>query len=241
MRSLAIAIGAVILLNLLAVLGFVGWLGASGRLSSNRVHQAVHLFEPTIAQEKAKEQKAAQEAKKKKQQADEAARLASVANGPTTVQQRLSNGQQASDVTLERLSRLKVEVNDLRQEIQLAKQHLAKEQKKLDTKRKEFEQYVKAHQKKIQDKQFQRTVQMYESVRPSQAKQMFQQLIQQHKTDQVVDYLDAMQVRKAAKVLQQFQTPSEVAQATMLLQKLRARGSDPLTAQNKNKSNGGQT
>ena len=70
---------------------------------------------------------------------------------------------------------------------------------------------------------------------------MFQQLIQQNQTDQVVDYLDAMQVRKAAKVLGQFQSPSEITQATMLLQKLRLRGSHPLAAQGKGKSNGGQT
>lgn len=241
MKAIAVAIGAAVALNLLAVLGFVGWLGASGRLSSARVHKVVQMFEPTIAQSKAKQKQAAQKAAEQKQKQREAARLASVANGPTTVENKLNEDQQANDIAMERVSEMKAEVAALQNEIEQAKQHLAAEQASLEKKRKQFEQYVKAHQKKLQSKQFQRAVQMYESLQPAQTKLMFQKLIQEHKTDQVVDYLNAMQVRKAAKVIQQFQSPSGISQATMLLQKLRERGSDPMRAQSGQRSSGGQT
>ena len=243
MKALLVAIGAAIALNLFAVLGFVGWLGASGRLSSDRVHKAVALFEPTLAQQKAADTKAAKDAAAAKEKQREAARLASVANGPTTVENRLQQDQQANDLALERVSRMKSDVSALRDEIQRAKQHLAEQQQQLDQKQKEFEHYVALHQKKLQSQQFQRAVQMYENLQPQQAKLMFQQLIAQHKTDQVVDYLNAMQVRKAAKVIQQFQNPQDIDQATMLLQKLRERGSDPMgtqTAHSNSGSNGGQ-
>jgi hypothetical protein len=43
-----------------------------------------------------------------------------------------------------------------------------------------------------------------------------------------VDYLAAMQMRKAAGVLKEFKTPQEVAQASELLELLRRRGVDPI-------------
>jgi hypothetical protein len=59
---------------------------------------------------------------------------------------------------------------------------------------------------------------------------MMQQLLAQGETELVVEYLAAMQVRIAAKVLGSFETPAEIAQATELVERLRVRGIEPMPA-----------
>ncbi|NJL32148.1 MAG: hypothetical protein HC898_11290 [Phycisphaerales bacterium] len=65
---------------------------------------------------------------------------------------------------------------------------------------------------------FKLALQMYEQVRPKQGKQMMQELIVKGQMDQVVEYMAAMQLRKAAAILKEFKTPPEVAMATELVQ-----------------------
>ena len=71
---------------------------------------------------------------------------------------------------------------------------------------------------------------LLQSQKPKQAKAILQTLLTEGHQDQVVDYLAAMQERKAAKVLAAFKTPQEVVQATALVEALRQRGMFALPA-----------
>ena len=71
---------------------------------------------------------------------------------------------------------------------------------------------------------------MYEKIQAKQAKAMMTQLVAlgQAGEIQVVDYLAAMNERKAAEILGQFKDEREIPLATRLIERLRTRGIDPL-------------
>lgn len=228
MKSLLTAAVVLLILHLLAAVGFVAWLGASGRLNEQRARKVVDLFELTVAEQQRREQEAAQLAEETRAQAEQAARLEAVADGPRTMQDRLASEAQADALAMHRLERLQRETNDLRQQIERAKQLIADQKADLEAERAAFEEFLAERTDQLQDEDFQQTVQMYEQLKPDQAKQMFQQLMAAGETEQVVEYLAAMQLRKAGKVIQSFEGEAEIAQATQLLEMLRQRGVYPL-------------
>jgi chromosome segregation ATPase len=231
LRSLAVALMAVVLINVGAVGALIGWLAMSGRLNKDRIERVVKVFDQTIARDKTQREKEKQQAQKERQQAERAARLERVKDGPLTLQDRLQLTQRADEIANHRLARLQEETTDLRQQIERAKQRIAEQKQALDQKREQFEEFLKQRTQQMQDEDFQQTVQMYENLDAAQTKRMFQNLMEQGKQDQVVRYLAAMQTRTAAGVLQEFETDQEIEQATQLLEQLRNRGVHPLAGQ----------
>ena len=224
MRAFWTAISVVLLINVLALVGFGIWLYADGRVNEERVERVVNMFSMKVADEAlAKEQ---EDAKKQREAeaAREAARLQRVADGPAQLAQQIAEDQEKDEIALQRLERLKRDIQDLQRTNELARRLLAEERAKLDTDRKAFQDALIAEKKKREDEDFQQAVKMYEQLRAKQSKEMFQQLMAQQKTDQVLDYLAAMQLRNSAAVLKEFKTAPEIAQATELVQRLRERG-----------------
>lgn len=228
MKTIGWAALFLLLIHLLAAAGFVGWLAATHRIDRERLAQVVEVFELTIDQERAREQKAAQVTAAAQAVARKAARLRAVADGPQTFQDRLALEEQADELAIHRLERLQRETSDLHRQIERAKEFLTQQKAQLDEQRAAFKAFVEATTTRMQDEDFQQAVAMYEQLRPKQAKQMFQTLMDRGKTDEVVNYLAAMQLRKAAGVLKEFETPPEIQQATMLIQKLKGRGVYPI-------------
>ena len=161
-----------------------------------------------------------------RQQALEIARLESVKDGPITLADRLVAEQQADELSVQRVQRLRRDIEDLRKQLRLAKQLLAKQHDELTAQRESFKQAVAREAKLKDDQDFQQTVKVYQQLKAKQVKQIFQQLLNQDRGDQVVEYLAAMQIRKAAAVIREFKSPAEVVQAADLLQSLRERGLD---------------
>lgn len=212
-----------LLLHLLAAMGFVAWLAASGRVNHERIEQVVDTFKLTVEEEQRQQEEAARLAQEAAEKARQAAMLEAVADGPRTLQDRLAAQQQADELALHRVERLQRETDDLRRQIERAKEVIAKQKADLEAQRAAFDAYVQQELARRQDADFQQAVQMYEQLPPDQVKRMFQQLIAQGQIDQVVEYLAAMELRKAGKVIQAFETDQEVAQATQLLEMLRQR------------------
>ncbi len=233
-RSIAFAILLLLALHFVALLGVVGWLAGTGRLDKQRVHQVVDTFKLTISQAQQQQQEAEQQAKQAQEKAEQAARLEAVADGPRTLQDHLAAEQRTDALAMHRVERIERETDDLRQQIERAKKLISKQKQELQQERDKFEQAVKKHNEQKASEDFQQTVKMYEQLKPDQAKQMFQDLIAQGETDRVVDYLAEMQLRKAAKVLQQFKSDQEIQQATLLLEKLRNRGVYPMNTSSAN-------
>jgi formate-dependent nitrite reductase cytochrome c552 subunit len=129
---------------------------------------------------------------------------------------------------MQRVERLQRDIADLQRQLGLAKDLLAKQKTDLDAQRKEFEEAVARERDLHARADFAQAVQTYEQLKPKQVKEMFQALMKDGKTRDVIDYLAAMQGRKAAAVLKEFKMPDEIPQATDLVQKLRDRGVDLL-------------
>ncbi len=229
MKTLWNIVTILLVAHLLLLVGGGLWLWQSGRLDKARVKQTIAMFSTTLTEEQAKAKEAESAAVETQRQKEEAARLTSVSQGSRSPEDRIMADDRDEELLHQRLQRLERERQDLLRQIDMAKSALAKERKELDGKRDEFEKKVTQEINKRKDEDFQLAVQMYEQVRPKQGKEMMQQLIAEGKTDQVVEYLAAMQLRKAASILKEFKTPAEVAQAAELVQQLRKRGVEPLT------------
>lgn len=224
MKSLWTATAVVLLVNFLAMAGGAVWLYGTGRLNEDRITRLTAIFAPTIAEEEKARQDDEEKKKKEEIDAREIARLQRVAEGPNELTAKIAEDQEKDEIAMQRYERLKRDITDLKRTNELAQRLLADERAKLESERKAFQAILDAEQKKRNDEDFKQAVKMYEQLKAKQAKEMFVQLLATNQTGQVLDYLAAMQLRKAAAVLKEFKTPAEVVQATDIVQRLRQRG-----------------
>jgi len=227
MRTLGTVIIVLLILHLLAAAGFVGWLSASDRLSKARLQQVVQTFQATVTAEQAQAEQETRDRQQREQLQREAARLESLGTGPMTIDQRSETDREADEIRIQKMSRLKKESDQLLAHLNRRQQEIAKQAAELKARQEAWEKSIARLKEQREDEDFQHAVSLYQKLRPKQTKEMFQQLIEQSRIDDVVDYLAAMQLRQSAAVLGEFKTPSEIDQATLLIQKLRLRGVDP--------------
>jgi hypothetical protein len=228
-KSLLAAFIILLLIHLLAGIGFVGWLGATDRVNGERLQRVVQTFTPTLEEEA--ESRAAAEAAAEQAAAtrDQLMRLNSVANGPQTLEDRLAANFEADEFELHRLERLHAETDAIRRRLEQDKTLIAKQLAELEARQAEFAELVAERTQAMENEDFQRAVKTLEQLPAQQAKEMVQQYLAQQKLEEVVNYLAAMQLRKSAAVLKAFKTPEEIGQAALLLEQLRTRGQDPFT------------
>lgn len=224
MKTVRILVIGFLLAQPFFVAGFVGWLYMDGRMNKARLQQVVDMFSLTIEEEAEQDTQAQQLAQETQLKLEQQARLESVGNGPTTLRERLDREQQADETVLQKIELFNAQNKALRDEMARFKADHAQRVAQLDKEREAFEQWVQQQAQQTRDDNFQQVVGLYETQPAKQTKQAFQTLMQQGQTHQVVEYLAAMSGRKAGKVLSQFKTPQEVAQAADLLEKLRTRG-----------------
>jgi len=224
MRTVMTAIMILILIHLLAAGGFVLWLHQNDRLSQERIARVVDIFRDTIEEEEAKQQEAEQYAERARQLAEQVARLQSVADGPRTMETRLQERAQADEQRQLIIERLTEDRRALLRQLEVARRDLTLREEELDRERQAFERFMNERQAQLADEDFQQAVRMYEQLEPRQSKRMFQQLLGEGKQSEVVDYLAAMQIRRASAVLGEFKTDQEVTQAAQLVEQLRQRG-----------------
>ncbi|MFP4145475.1 MAG: hypothetical protein ACOCTI_04635 [Phycisphaeraceae bacterium] len=227
MRAVVSALVLLILLHVFVAVGFVGWLGASGRLSRERVDEVVDTFRLTVDEQQDEDQEAAEQAEQELELADEAARLEAASDGPRTMSDRLATRQQGDALARHRLEFLQQTTQNIQQQIERAREVLARQKADFEAEREAFRKQMERELEQRRDEDFQEAVRMVEQLPAEQAKGMFQQLMAEGDTEQVVDYLAAMQVRKAGAVLEEFEGPQEVGQVTDLIERLRERNAYP--------------
>jgi hypothetical protein len=216
-----------LLIHLLAAVGFVGWLGASDRMNGQRIQEVVEVFRPTLAEEAEVEAEAEAAQRQAEAARDQLIRLNRVAVGPQTIEDRLAENFESDEFDLHRLERLNAETEAIRRRLAQDKQLIAKQLAELEAKQAAFDELVEQRTAAMADEDFKRAVDTLEQLPARQAKQMVQQYMAQGKIEEVVDYLAAMQLRKSAGVLKEFKAPQEIGQAAQLLEQLRLRGQDP--------------
>lgn len=214
-----------LVIHLLAVLVFVGWLHTSGRISKERLDKTVEIFRMTTENQKAKELEDEQFAEAARLKMEEAVRLEQTAqNGSVSMSQRLDRSRQDNGMALIRLERMEKERQALQRFAKNLEARLQKEREDLEQREAKFREFLASESQRRQDEDFKKAVGLLEALKPKQAKQILQDMLQDGKEFEAVEYLAAMKMRKAAGVLGQFKQNQEIAQATMLVERLRQRG-----------------
>jgi len=228
-KAVGIALVILILLHVLAGGAGLGWLYLTDRLNGDRVRQTLAMYRPTIAEAKARAEQAKQVEEQARETAIEAARLEEAAEGPITLTDRLQAEKEADEIARLRLERFQREVADLRARMENDKRLLARQKQEIEQAREDLEEQLKARKEKLASDDFEKAVALIESLKPKQARDHFVYLMQQGDTEVAVDYLAAMQERKAGAVLREFKEGAEqIAQRAELVRQLRTRGVDLL-------------
>jgi hypothetical protein len=220
MRSIWIAFSTLAVANLLALLGFLVWLHGSDRLNPDRVERVRTIFATTVAQDEAEAAKKMAEAEAAAAMAKEAAKAGTM---PLAAEQQLEGRAAKEELDTQTARRVQRETNDLLNT-------LVREREELERQRGEFQAQVDAFiamRRRIAEEegseQFQKTVQVYQSVKPAEAKNMMNALITAGQKEQVVSYLNALAPRTSSKLIAEFEK-DDPAVASDLLERLRLRG-----------------
>jgi len=227
MRTIWILISTLAVANLLALIGFAGWLGATDRLSPERFRAVREIFAPTIAESRTLEGVRVLEAQAA---ADRAADEARVGTAPLTAEQRLLLAGAQIDVTTQQQQRVQRETADLIATLLQERAELERQRAEFQAQVEEFNARREAIVAQEGSDQFLKTVSLYNSLKPAQSHSMMRALIDQGAVDQVVAYLNALQSRTAAKIIAEFQKESPTLAAD-LLERLRQRGTEFAGAQ----------
>ncbi len=210
----------VALANMLAIILFVWWLHFSGRLDMDRVEAVRTMLSETIAEETRRERDEAAQIELVAQQQREAELLASP---PVTASETLALRIETSEIDLQRLQRLRREVETLSETLSRERRLFEDERDAFLAEKAEFEAMRERLAEIEGDEQFAKSVAVLETVKAGEAKEMLAELITTD-PEQAVAYLNAMKARQRAKVIAEFNKDGSVDVATGLLEQLRTHG-----------------
>jgi len=228
MRTLVTAFTLVVVVNLIAAAAFAGWLGASGRLSKERVQQTVDTYRVTVAAQQEQDAEVQQALEEQEAREEQALRMEQVAGGPLTPEQVLDSLHEVDAYYDQIIKRREAEVAAMQQQIDTTRRLVDERFAQLESEREAFAALRDRWVEQSRDEDFQQAVSMLEGVPPKQAKMILQELLDQGEEDQVVAYLAAMDPRKANGVLKEFKQPAEVVQAARLIEQVRVRSGQAL-------------
>lgn len=217
-KALWTIITTVVLANLLALGGFVGWLASTDRLDMERLESIRELLSETREAREARLEEEALEQERLEQEA-EAARRAALP--PLTAGDRLLLAEESEEAARQRLERLRREVEDLQRTIRAEAASLDERTEAFEAERRAFNEMRERLEAIEGDEQFQKTVTLLEGLQPARASEMLLELINQGDPEQATAYLNAMQSRNASKILAAIPDPAVAAD---LLERLRVYG-----------------
>ncbi len=219
MKRIIQVLSMVLAINFLAVLGGVGWLCQSGHLDRARAAAVKQVLFPTTAtsQPTTGPAEAAPTTQPFINLDDFLARHAGKRAG-----EQVEIIQQSFDEQSAQLDRRKRELDALAEQVAREQKRLADAGAALDQSRKQLDDREKQDESRAGDKGFQDTLNLYNSLPAPQVKKVFMSL----PVDTVVNYLEAMQPRTAARVIKEFKTKEETDLIQQVMEKMR-RGGPP--------------
>ena len=207
--------------HLLAVIGFVGWLFASGRVDSERLSRLGEMFAKPVAAEK---QEAAEREAKLATEAADADAMRRLRELPLASAERTDTGARASERIDLGLRAFEDSTRRLRDELKRDGETLEQKIQSFEKRQKDWEASIAADKQRATDEQFRKAVKNLESLPPKQAREVILELVRTARMDTAVAYLDAMSSSKASNLLKSFKSEEETRVATDLLERLRMLG-----------------
>lgn len=125
--------------------------------------------------------------------------------------------QQSFDAQMAQLDRRAREVKDLERQVELAKQQMARERVALAAEKDELKNREEQATKLASDQGFQDALSRYIAMPPKQVKQVFVTMDDQT----IVNFLQAMEPKTAAKVIKEFKSEDEIARIHKVMEKMR--------------------
>lgn len=222
MKKIIKAVLIVAILNILAVLGFVGWLASSGRISKDRLVEATALFgeDPVMRAERIEAERLA---------ALHVEEVETVPEGDIRdADQRNEARVEVTMIDRERLERLQREVRDLQGQLRQQRIMLERERDDFEAKKAEFNAMRERLTELEGGKAFKKALEVLTGMKPADIRPVLTELMQEGKTEEVIAYLAAFDGRLRPKVVSEFVKAGEVDVAADLLESLRTRGLEPV-------------
>ncbi len=208
------------LANVVALGGFVGWLGSSGRLSVDRLREIRAMLTETVADEQKRLDAEAEQAAAEAAAADDGMPDGPPRSASELVAMRLA----ATEVDMQRIERLRREVEDLQRKLRRDQAMLDEQSAAFAQEREEF-RLMRERLAEIEGaEQFRKSVGVLESLKSADAKEMLDVLLTDGQNEQVVSYLNAMEERTRSRVMTEFVKDGQADLAADLLESLRQRG-----------------
>ncbi|MEO1534809.1 MAG: hypothetical protein AAFS11_04500 [Planctomycetota bacterium] len=220
MKALFTAVAALAIVHLLAVVGFVGWFVASGRVDDRRIAELTGMVTETVADRDAREAEETAAA-----EADALAAEAAEQDIPLTAEQQIDRKLSLSEADRQVVQRMRREVEDLRRALGAERRLLDEQREGFITERDAFNREREKIAMTEGDEQFQQVLSTLKGMKSDLAHELLSTTIVQEVEgeDIVVAYLDNLPSRNRAKILDEFNT-EDPALAARLLERLRTRG-----------------
>lgn len=214
MKKMLHVIMALLAINFLAIGGAVGWLVQTKRLDKDKIHAIKDIVFPATTQ--ASTTQSTDEASATTKPSDSLEALLARSSGRTPTEQ-IETIQRNFDTQMAQLDRRERELNDLQRQVELSKQQMARDRAALDAERKALEAQKAEAAKLASDKGFQDSLALYNTMDAKQVKQIF--LAMDDNT--ILQYLEAMEPRSAARIVKEFKSPVEITRIQKVMEKMR--------------------
>jgi hypothetical protein len=134
-----------------------------------------------------------------------------------TASDEVDSIRHAFDTQMAQLDRRQRELSDLQAQVELAKSQLSRDRAALDADKKQFDEQAANAARLAGDKGFQDSLQRYQAMQAKQVKQIFMALDDRS----IMDYLQAMEPRTAARIIKEFKSPEELDRIRKVLEQMR--------------------
>jgi hypothetical protein len=234
MKSMKRAILTILVLNLIAMLGGIGWLLSSGRVNKDRVLEMTKLFNEPVEVEQARIK------------AEEQAAIAEEAGKPRPIPDDALNSDERNLIRVEmtqvdmaRLERMKREVEDLQSILRQERTGLNDDRAQFEQEKADFAAMRERLMALEGGKQFKKALATLTTMDAADAKTVLSSLLgldnnladpREAKYDEVISYLSAMDERARTAILSEFLDAGEDKLAADLLESVRLRGLETTTA-----------
>jgi flagellar motility protein MotE (MotC chaperone) len=211
MKKIINVITLALAMNFLLVVGAGGWLYSSGHLDKAKFVEVKKILFPPVVPVVAATQPAPTTGPSSR--LDE---LLAKASG-RTVNDQVNSIRQAFAAEQAELDRRARVLDDLQQQIDLAKDQAGLDRVKIETEQKAVDARQVEQNRLASDQGFQDSLAVYNAMKPKQVKTIFMTL----SDDTVVEYIRAMEPRTATKIINEFKLPEEIARIQKILEKIR--------------------
>ncbi len=213
MKKILNVLALTLAINFLIVAGFVAWLSHDGHLDRARITAIKGILFPPPPPEAPATQPVTDQMAEPTMKLEEL--LAKTAGRPAVEQ--LEYIRKSFDSQMAQLDRAHRELLDLNQQVEQARAKLNDERKALDDKEKKLADREQQSQRLASDQGFQNSLSLYETLPAKQVKTIFMGL----EDTTVIQYLQAMESRTAAKITREFKSPEESERLKRLLERMR--------------------